>query len=581
MSHLDPITMEVIHNALSTITEEMGVALSKSAYSTNIKTRLDFSCAIYDYSLRCITQASHQPAHLGTLYHLVPNMIKEYGIENLSPGDGILVNDPYRGGSHLPDVTLLSPVFIGSDVFCFVVNMAHHQDIGGGAPGSVPGNSTEIYQEGLIIPGVKFVEKGRIIENVFKLILANVRGAEERSGDYRAQVAANNLGAKRLKELVNKYGVETLKKYMDGILNYTENRFKSNIGNIPEGSYKGEDYLDDDGVTDKPIRVAVEITVKDGELFIDFSQSDKQSRGPMNGTLSCTYSASAYILKCIIDPEIPVNSGFYRPLHIVAPKGSVVNPKPPAAIAGIWEVGQRICDSITKALSQVLPGRVAAAGKGTICNISFGGVNPRTGKVYAFYETVAGGYGARPMKDGVDAVQYHLQNTENAPIEELEMNIPVMITRYELITDSEGAGKYRGGLGLRRDYCFHDHTATFSVVADREKFAPWGLFGGLEGRKAKFTLNPDSTNPVRIKSTATVKCNPGDIVSVQTPGGGGYGDPLRRDPGKVLDDVRNEKISLKRAKSIYGVVIDPHSLEVDYKATEKLRETLREKRERC
>ena len=573
MKEITPITLEVLRNALLTVAEEMGVGLQRSAYSSNIKTRLDFACAIFDSELKNIVQALHIPSLLGAMVNLVPRAVEIFGAENFRPGDGIIVNDPHMGGTHLPDITLISPVFHGPELFGYVANVAHHQDVGGMAPGSVPGDSTEIHQEGLIIPPMRLLEGGRIRRDVLGLILANVRSPRERAGDYRAQVACNNLGIRRLGEVIERYGAETLRLYMEEILNYTERRMRAAMRAIPSGTYHAEDYLDSDGITGRPVKVAAEVTIDGDEATVDLSGSDGQGPGPVNATFGPTLSAVSYIFKCLCDPDIPINDGMYRPLHIIAPEGAVVNARPPAAVAGCWEVAQRVCDVLVKALSRVLPEKVCAAGKGIICNISFGGTDPRSGKVYTFYETIGGGYGARPTKDGIDGIQYHLTNTQNAPVEEIELSYPVLVERYELIPDSEGAGKFRGGLGMRRDYRFIGGPAIFSVQSDRAKFAPWGLFGGLDATPSRYTVNPDSDEPLELPSKSTVRLKPGDIVSVQTPGGGGYGSPLERDPEMVLRDIIDGKVSLKRAEQLYGVVVDLTPRKVDYEATGSLRQS--------
>lgn len=563
--------LEVIRNALLTVAEEMGVSLQRSAYSSNIKTRLDFACALFDSKCRNIVQALHIPSLLGAMVNLVPQVVESFGSDNFKPGDGIIVNDPHMGGTHLPDVTLVSPLFFGSKLFGYVANMAHHQDVGGMTPGSVPGNSTEIHQEGLIIPPTKLLEDGRIRKDILDLILSNVRSPRDRRGDYRAQVACNLLGIKRFTELVERYGSTTLERYMVEIMNYAERRMRAAIRMMPSGSYYAEDFLDSDGVTDKAVKIAATVTIEGDELTVDLSEADKQGPGPVNATFGPTLSAVSYVFKCLGDPDIPVNDGMYRPLHIVAPEGSVVNAKHPAAVAGCWEVGQRVCDVIVKSLSKVLPEKVCAAGKGIICNISFGGISPRSGKVYTFYETIGGGYGARPTKDGIDGIQYHLTNTQNAPVEEIELSFPVLIKRYELIPDSEGAGRYRGGLGMRRDYYFFSKSSTFSIQSDRAKFAPWGLFGGLDAIPSRYVVNPDSNEPMYLSSKSTIRLKQGDIVSVQTPGGGGYGSPLNREPEMVLKDVLDGKVSPQRAEKIYGVALDLTAKTVDHKATKMLR----------
>ena len=571
MIKTDPVTLEVVHSALFTVAEEMSTGLQRSAYSSNIKTRLDYACAIFDSRLRNIVQDLKIPSMLGGLVNIVPSAVREYGKDRLEVGDGVLTNDPYRGGTHLPDVTLINPVFYGGEIFCYVANVAHHQDMGGRAPGSVPGDTTEIYQEGFIIPPIKLLEKGEVREDLLKIVLANVRASWERAGDYRAQIAANKLGVKLIHSLIEKYGAETLRAYMEAILDYTERRMRREIQRIPEGTYTAEDYLDNQGVTQDPVRIAVDVTVEDGDVVIDLSRSDEQGPGPMNAALSPTCSAVFYVFKCVTDPDMPPNHGMYRPLHIVAPEGLVVHAVHPAATAGCWEVAQRVVDTILKALAEPLRDRICAAGKGIICNISFGGIDPRSGRVYAFYETVGGGYGGRPTIDGMDGVQSTLTNTQNAPLEELELCYPVMMERYGLIPDSEGPGEYRGGLGIRRDYRFHGHEATFSVLSDRGRYPPWGLFGGLSARTSRYIINPESENPVILNSKDTVTLKPGDLVRVETPGGGGYGDPIERRLEAILEDVRNGKVSVERARTFYGVIIDPENGRIDTEATERFR----------
>ena len=556
MEKIDPVTLEIIKNLLSSTAQEMGVTLQKSAHSSNIKTRLDFACAIFDEEIHNTAQALHIPALLGGLVNVVPTAIKEFGIENIEQGDALIVNDPYRGGTHLPDVTLISPVFYRSKITGFVANMAHHQDIGGRAPGGVPGDTTDIYQEGLTIPPTKLVVKGNINQEILTLLLANVRAPSERVGDYRAQIAANRTGVRRIIEVIGKYGIKAFRAYEEELLSYTERRMRTALKEIPDGEYYGEDYLDDDGIGDDPVKVAARITIKQGEVLIDLSESDRQTQGPMNCTWAPTLSATSYIFKCLVDPDIPVNEGMFRPLHLHAPKGLVLNARPPAAIAGCWEVAMRVTDVLMKALAEAVPERVCAAGKGIICNICFGGIDPRDGRVYAFYETVGGGYGARPSKDGMEGVQYHLTNTQNAPVEELETSYPVIIEKYELIPDSDGAGRFRGGLGIRRDYRFENHSVVFSIVSDRAKIAPWGLLGGLEGKKSRYVLNPGTSDEVSLSSKTFRRLKPGDLISVQTPGGGGYGDPKRRQRDKTLEDVRNGKISLRKAKETYRLSLD-------------------------
>jgi N-methylhydantoinase B len=553
---VDPIRFEVVRNSLVAAVDEMGVALQKSAYSSNIKTRADFSCMFFDRKLRAIAQAFTQPIHLGGLFRLVPIVIRDYGIDKLQPGDGILTNYPFLGGVHLNDVTLISPVYYGSEIFGYLASLAHHVDIGGGAPASI-GAFREIYQEGIIIPPVKLVKGGALDDDILRFFLANVRAKHETSGDLRAQVAANKIGNRRLVELIERYGPEMLDSYMDELIDYTARRTRQEIARLPQGTYRAEACLDDDGITDEPVRLCGEVTIAKDEIHFNLAGTSPQRRAPMNSTFSQTFSSCAYFLKCLLDPDLPVNAGFYQSIRVEAPQGSVANAVHPAAVVGGWEVAIRWVDIFLQAIAPAMPDRVCAGGKAMQCHAGFGGFDPRPHKnpdqYYCFLETLAGGYGGRLEKDGPDAVQTYSQNTENAPVEETELNYPVRILRYELIPDSEGPGQFRGGLGLRRDYAFPDHEPTFTILADRLKFPPLGLFGGGPGKLAEYALgNPDGAEqPLGSKCTFTVPA--GHYVSMRTCGGGGYGPARRRDPKLVLQDVTEGKISVDRARDVYGV----------------------------
>ncbi|MCZ6730233.1 MAG: hydantoinase B/oxoprolinase family protein [SAR324 cluster bacterium] len=566
---LDPVRFEVIRNALVAITEEMSATLRRAAYSTNIKTRGDFSCAFFDRQCRAVAQAFAQPSHLGSLAHIVPRAIEKYGADNLRDGDSLLTNDPFTGGVHLNDITLITPLYYQQELFGFMANIAHHVDVGGGAPGSI-GISTEIYQEGLIIPPILFVRDGVIEDNVFNLIRSNFRGVHEISGDFRAQTAANRLGARRMQELLGKYGAQELRSYMDALLDYTERRAAQEFSQFPDGSYSAESWMDGDGVTDEPIRFTMTVHIDQGKLAVDLSECDPQRGSPTNATFSQTYSAIVYVLKCLLSPDLPVNDGLYRLVDIRTRPGTIVHAQHPAAVAAGWEVAVNLCDLMFKALAPAMPERVVACGKGIMCNLAFGGSHPETGEYFTYYETIAGGYGATIRNDGMDAVQAHFQNTENAPVEETEYHYPVRILRYEMIDDSEGAGEHRGGMGVRRDYTFPGHQPSFSILSDRADFPPWGLFGGGEARPAKYILNPDGeARELPSKITFTVKKD--EVLSVQTPGGGGCGDPTTRKPEQVAADVAEGRISLQRAQDVYRVAVDPDTLELDAAATARLR----------
>lgn len=567
---IDPIKFEVIRNALVEATEEMAIALRRSAYSTNIKTRADFSCALFDSQLRTIAQAFTQPVHLGSFAVHVPRAIQTYGPENLGPGDAILSNNPYLGGVHLNDITLISPVYHEDQLFGYLANLAHHVDVGGGAPASI-GAFREVFQEGITIPPVKLVKAGRMVQDVFDLVLAQIRSKHETAGDFRAQVAANNTGARRMNALLDRMGSETVASYTEELIAYTRRRAQAEVSKLPKGVFTAESFLDNDGFTDEPVHLAVKVVIDSDGVCFDLTGCDLQRPAPVNATYSQTFAACAYVLKCLIDPDVPVNAGFYDFVRLVAPEGTVVNCEPPAPVVGGWETNQRISEMILKALSEAVPDAVPAGTKGMMCQVGFGGTDPRTGELYAFYETVAGGYGGRVASDGPDAVQSHGQNTENAPIEEIEINYPLRITRYELVEQSEGAGRHRGGLGLRRDYLFSDHEVSFTILADRDRWGPWGLFGGQPGSKASYLLNPES-DAVELGSKVTVQLRPGDIVSYRTCGGGGYGPPQERDPDRVLRDVRDGKVSRERALEVYGVAIEAERWTVDEPETALLRE---------
>jgi N-methylhydantoinase B len=569
LNHIDPIKFEVIRNALLAATEEMGAALRRSAYSTNIKTRADFSCAFYDRRLNVVAQAFAQPNHLGSLSQLVPQVVREYGAENLQAGDALLVNYPYSGGVHLNDITLISPVYYQGRLVGFVASLAHHVDVGGGAPASV-GAFREVYQEGIIIPPVKLVQAGKLSQDIFRLVLAQIRSKRETSGDLRAQLAANNTGIRRLTALMEQFGPETVEFYINELIAYTERRTRAEIAKLPRGAFEADGYIDNDGFTDQPVYVKARVVIDEEGVLFDLAGCDPQRRAPVNSTYAQTFSACAYVLKCLVDPDVPVNAGFYRQVRLNAPPGTIVHATPPAPVVGGWETHMRVNEVILKALASAIPERVCAGTKGMICHAGFGGQDPRSGDYYCFLETLAGGYGGRAHSDGPDAVQIHGQNTENAPIEETERNYPIRITRYELVDDSEGAGTHRGGLGLRRDYLFPDHEASFTILADRDRWGPWGLFGGLPGSKAFYILNPDGEARA-LSSKVTVQLKAGDVVSYRTCGGGGYGPPEQRDPQLVLRDVREGKVSPQRAREVYKVAIDTARWQVDEVETARLR----------
>ncbi len=553
MSGFDPITFEVIRNALVAATEEMVLALRRSAYSTNIKTRSDFSCAFFDAELRSVAQGFTQPVHLGSMVEQVPRAVSEYGGENLEPGDVLITNEPFPGGVHLNDISLISPVHHEGELLGYVANLAHHVDVGGGAPASI-GAFREVFQEGVIIPPVKVVAGGRIVRDVFDLILAQIRSKHETAGDFRAQIAANATGVRRLQALVARHGHDTIARAMRELLDYTERRTRAELAALPHGVFQAEGSVDTDGYTDEPVRLAARVAIDADGVHFDLAGSDPQRRAPVNSTHAQTFSACAYALKCLIDPDLPVNDGFYRLVSLDAPAGTVVNCTWPSPVVGGWETQTRLVDVIFRALLPALPERLPAGTKAMMCHAGFGGVDPATGDYYCFLETFAGGYGGRHASDGPDAVQTHGQNTENAPVEETELNYPVRVPRLELVEDSDGPGRFRGGLGLRKDFRF-DRATTFTVLADRTRRGPAGAFGGHDGRVAEYVLIRDGEE-LPLPAKTTLELEAGDVVSYRTCGGGGYGPPEERDPERVLRDVLEGKVSVERAREVYGVVVE-------------------------
>ena len=563
---IDPISFEVIRNALVAATDEMVLALKRSAYSTNIKTRSDFSSAFFDVDLRCVAQGFTQPVHLGSMVEQVPKSVRLYGEDELGPGDMLLTNDPFPSGVHLNDVSLIAPVHVNGGLLGYVANIAHHVDVGGGAPASI-GAFREVFQEGVIIPPVKLVSEGRIVPDIFKLVLAQIRSKHETAGDFRAQVAANNTGVRRLQALVDRHGHATIVAAMSELLDYTERRTRGELAALPHGSWHADGFVDNDGYTDEPVRLEARVTIRPDGAHFDMAGSDPQRRAPVNSTFAQTFSACAYALKCLIDPDLPVNDGFYRLLTVDAPEGSVTNCRWPAAVVGGWETHDRLVEVLFRALLPALPERLPAGTKGMMCQAGFGSLDEAAGTYTCFYETFAGGYGGRLHSDGPDAVQAHGQNTENAPIEETELNYPVRIGRLSLRADSEGPGRQRGGLGLIKDYVY-DRPTTYTILADRDRFGPWGVEGGQAAQTAEYVHIRDGVE-TRLGSKSTLELEAGDTISVRTCGGGGYGPAAERDPALVLRDVREGRISAERARDIYRVAITDGA--VDQAATTELR----------
>jgi N-methylhydantoinase B len=544
---IDPVTLEVLRNAFEAVAEEMNAALVRTGYSPNIKERRDCSTALFDADGEMVAQAETMPVHLGAMPFSVAAALEAFPPETLRPGDGVLLNDPFRGGAHLPDLTLVTPLFADGEVIAYAANRAHHADVGGSTAGSVAADSTEIYQEGLRIPPVKFLVSGEVDDAVLDLILANVRTPAERRGDLRAQEAANETARERTDDLLAEHGADAVAAAFAAVQNYSERRMRAALGELPDGSYGFADRLDDDGRGNEDLRIEATVRIESGRATVDFAGTAPQVAGPVNAVFAVTASATYYALRCVTDPDIPPNAGCYRPIEIRTPEGSLVDPDPPAAVVGgNLETSQRVTDVVLGALAAAVPDRVPAAGQGTMNNVTLGGTDPRDGSPYAFYETQAGGFGARPSADGMDAVHVHMSNTLNTPVEVLETAYPLRVRRYELRPDSGGTGRFRGGLGLRRDIESRGET-TLSLLGDRHRNPPYGLAGGDPGEPGAVFVDGE-----RVPAKTTRDLAAGSVVSVRTPGGGGHGDPGERSAEAIARDLRLGKLSAAEAREAYG-----------------------------
>ena len=527
----DPVRLEIFKHMFAAVAEEMGVVLRRASYSPNIKERRDFSCALFDAEGKMVAQAAHIPVHLGSMPLSVAHALREHTFE---PGDVVILNDPFRGGTHLPDITVITPIFVeeegDSRLFGFVASRAHHADVGGMAPGSMP-VAREIYQEGLVIPPVKLYERGRLNEGVMHLLLANVRTPAEREGDLRAQLAANRRGVARVQELIGRYGAEEIAFYMRALLDYTARMTRRLLETLPDGQYTFTDYLDDDGIGEEPVPITVTITVEGDTATVDFTGSASQQKGSVNAVYAITLSAVYYVFRCLIGLDVPNNSGCLEPIRVIAPEGTVVNATRPAPVAGgNVETSQRIVDVLFGALAQACPERVPAASQGTMNNVTIGGWDPWRQQPFAYYETIGGGMGARPTKDGASAVHTHMTNTLNTPVEALEYAYPLRVVRYEVRRESGGRGRYRGGDGIRRDIEVLTE-AHVSLLTERRRFPPYGLAGGEPGARGENVLiRNGQEHPLPGKGSLVLQ--PGDVLSVRTPGGGGYGPPREKEGSK-------------------------------------------------
>jgi len=578
---VDPILLEVMRNAIYSISDEMMGALIRTAYSTNIKDRRDCSCSIFLPDGRVVAQSemSATPLHLGTLLASVPTILEAIPPAEMAPGDHIIYNRPYpEGPGHLNDITLVSPAFHQGRLIALVANLAHHVDVGGYAPGSMPFGVWETFQEGIQIPPIKIVRQGEVVEDVLELIGVNVRTVEEFKGDVMAQIASNNKGQQRLAELLGRYGRELVLFYMEEVMNYSERRMREGIRKIPNGSYSFEDFIEGDGFTEDLIPIRCTVRVEDEDIHFDFSGTSPQVRGPLNCRRKSAASGPYFVMKAMVDPEVPPNDGTYRPIHIHIPEGSLLHADFPHAVclANII-TSARLADVLIGALIQALPERGIAACHGTINILNIGGRNPATGRLFNYIETYGGGQGGMINQDGMDGVHCHMSNTRNAPVEIIEATYPLRVVRYGLVPDSEGPGRFRGGLGMMREFVSLAEDLTLTLGSDRAKIKPWGVFGGQGGQTSRSSIHRDGVETA-IPSKITTLIKKGDRYLTVTPGGGGWGDPQERPAAEVRHDALEGLISVAGAAERYGVVLDPRTMDIDQTETDKLRRLARPER---
>ncbi len=574
---IDAVTIEIIGNLLLSITEEIGYVIIRSAYSTNIKERRDLSTAVFDSEGNMVAQAEHVAMHLGSLLGIVKEVLKKYKKEDIKSGDMFISNDPYGGGgTHLPDITVVAPVFAKDKLIGWVANLAHHSDVGGKVPGSTSGDANSIFQEGLKIPIVKVCENGETNTSIFDFIMSNSRVPKERYGDLQAQIAANKVGIKRMLEAYNRYD-DVLTDSMAELQEYAYRKLKSGIEGLKDGVYEFKDYMDDGGVASPdPIPICLKIEIKGDEMVLDFTGTSEQVNGPINVTYNGLLATVFYSLKALIDPDAPSNAGIYRAFEVICPKGLIINCEEPAPVGARIDTCQRVADVIFGALASVIPERAMGCCNSTVTSAIFSGNDPKDKDIFHVYlETIAGGSGASKDYDGLSGVQVHMTNTSNLPVEALEMEFPlVTVNKYELRTNSGGPGEKRGGLGILREFEIQYDDIKYTGLGDRHIFAPWGIEGGKEGSCGKYEHIRKNGDIQKLPSKCTdIPLSKGDVIRVYTPGSGGFGNPYKRPMDKVLNDVVEAKVSIEKAESEYGVAIYKEDGEfiIDKNRTELLR----------
>ena len=573
MAHAaDPITREIVKNALAAAADEMAIALYRTAYSTIVRDCLDYSTSLCDGDGEMIAQGVTIPLHLGSVPFAMETLFKKYG-DSMEEGDLFILNDPFEGGMHIPDIFIIKPVYWEGERIAFAVSTAHHLDLGGRVPGSSACDNTEIFQEGLRIPWLKLYRRGEPDEAIFALLRVNVRVPEMTLGDVRAQVAACHTGERAVHDLVRRYGPDTFRAYAADLIDYTERLVRAEIARWPDGQHSFIDYMDSDGVGGPPVKLQVTITVHGDSLTADFTGTAAQVPGAINNTFSFTFSVAALSVRAALRQDLPNTAGIFRPIKVIAPAGTVLNVVMPGASSMRGITGFRLADLMFGALAKFLPHRIQAAGEGGNSLVVIGGLRPDRSS-YVYYELLSGTWGGRPDRDGNDGLCNPANVASNISVEEAESNYPVRIERYGLVRDSGGAGKYRGGMGIEREWQLLDGRAHLAIRSDRRDHLPYGLSGGRPGRGSTNVLRRESGEEETLITMVSTSMDSGERLYHRQAGGGGWGDPLERDPELVARDVRNDKVSLRSARQDYGVVLDPDTFAVDHEATARSRREL-------
>ena len=567
---IDPITQEVLRHRLTAIADEMEMVLLRAAYSSIVKEGLDASAAIFDSRGNNIAQAAAIPIHLGCMIPAVETVVAKWPVNVMAEGDVYILNDPYNGGTHLPDVSVVRPIFHNGHVAALAATISHHQEMGGMVAGSLPPTATDLFQEGLQLPPMKLVDAGRPVHQIFEILERNVRTPHVVMGDLRAQLAACKLADDRMTELVGELGDGELDEIMEALLQQSDVLTRERISAMPDGAYEFTDYMDDDGVNPgQPIRIHATVTIDGDALKFDFTGTQEQVQGPFNCVPASSIAAIYYVLRAVTGNDIPNNSGCYRGIEIILPEGSLMNPIRPAPVNSRTATVRRICDTLLGCFQQIIPDRIPAASCGQLLVMNFGGVDVSTGKFYITSELGVGGMGGRLGKDGIDAIETDATNCMNVPAETIELESPVRVKSWSIVSDSGGPGTWRGGCGTEKVFELTSGQATANYRGERHTSSPWGVQGGHEASRTRASVRRHDGQIDHLPSKTMVSLTEGDQLRVELSGGGGYGDPSMRDPFSVLEDVRNKRVSLEQASSRYGVsILDD---DVDVAGTERLR----------